>query len=234
MKQIRILNVVFDTEIAPYETPAFRGAVIQKVGLEHEFFHNHDNQALSGSAFHYRYPLIQYKRQRRKPAILFIEKGIDEAKHFFSNPDWTLHFASRQYQAAIASMDVKQYPIGVTDKEYQYTLRRWMGLNQKNYHQFKKLDDQEAQVQLLEKILPGHILGFAKGVGHWFERRFDLTINELLGVRTSSFEGVKIMTFDLRFSTNLLLPPIIGLGKGVSQGYGVVQFYREAETSNQN
>ena len=232
MKQVRTLNVAFDTEIAPYETPAFRGAVIQKVGLEHEFFHNHDNQAISGKAFHYRYPLIQYKRHHRKPAILFIEKGIEEAKHFFSQPDWTLHFANRSYQASIASLDVKQYPLGVTDKEQKYTLRRWMGLNQKNYQQYKDLNGLAAQIQFLEKILAGHILGFAKGVGHWFEQRFELTIDEMLGMRTSSFEGVKIMTFDIRFKTNLLLPPFIGLGKGVSQGFGSLNFYREPAAQN--
>jgi hypothetical protein len=43
MKNLRILQVAFDTEIQPYELPYFSGAVARKVGIEHEWFHNHDN-----------------------------------------------------------------------------------------------------------------------------------------------------------------------------------------------
>jgi hypothetical protein len=58
MKNLRILQVAFDTEIQPYELPYFRGAVARKVGIEHEWFHNHDN---TNGGTHNRYPLIQYK-----------------------------------------------------------------------------------------------------------------------------------------------------------------------------
>jgi hypothetical protein len=41
MKTIRILTVIFDTEIFPFETPAFRAAIIEKVGRENILFNNH-------------------------------------------------------------------------------------------------------------------------------------------------------------------------------------------------
>jgi len=69
MKKIRILTVIFDTEIKGYEIPAFRGAVVDKVGLENIIFHNH----LSGNTFLYKYPLIQYKVIRNNPAIQCID-----------------------------------------------------------------------------------------------------------------------------------------------------------------
>lgn len=61
MKQLRLISVTFDTEIAPYETPAFRGAVIEKVGYEREHYHNHNNDPEADIRYHYRYPLVQYK-----------------------------------------------------------------------------------------------------------------------------------------------------------------------------
>ena len=56
VKNIRILHVIFDSNIMPYEVPAFRGAIIKKVGQENILFHNH----LNGNGFLYKYPLIQY------------------------------------------------------------------------------------------------------------------------------------------------------------------------------
>jgi len=43
MKKLALLKVAFDTTIQPYEVSAFRGAIIDKVGRQHEWFHNHDN-----------------------------------------------------------------------------------------------------------------------------------------------------------------------------------------------
>ena len=133
MKPIRILSVTFDTEIAAHETPAFRGAVIEKVGLEHELFHNHNNDPQARVAYHYRYPLVQHKRWRRKPSIVFIDKGVDQAQHFFMQPDWRLDFAGRRFRP---------------------------------------------------------------------------------------FEEVGVLTFDLRFKVNVLLPGRLGWGGGVSRGLG--------------
>lgn len=216
------MSVAFDTEIAPHETPAFRGAVIEKVGIEHEYYHNHNNDPNAQVAFHYRYPLVQYKRQRRRPAIFFIERGVDEAQHFFTQPDWRLHFSGREYQASISDLKVRQYTLGVCDEPKYYRLRRWMGLNQKNYEAYMALEGITARTAFLEKKLVGHILAFAKGVGHYFERRFDLAILEILDARFRPFGGVQVLTFDLTFKADVLLPAYIGLGRGVSKGLGVV------------
>lgn len=222
MKQVRILSVSFDTEIAPQETLAFRGAVIEKVGLQQELFHNHNNAPDARVAYHYRYPLVQYKRQGRRPSIVFIDEGVGQAQHFFMQSDWSFDFAGRRYQAAVSNLNMRTYPLGVTATPHYYTLRRWAGLNQDNYEQFSRLESLAERARFLERILAGHILGFAKGVGHRFQRRFDVSIMEILNRQFLIIEGVKMLTFGLRFKANVLLPPSIGLGRGVSQGLGVV------------
>ena len=60
-KALRLLSVTFQSTIEPWELPQFRGAMAHKVGLEHEWFHNHNNEDPDKPKLHYRYPLIQYK-----------------------------------------------------------------------------------------------------------------------------------------------------------------------------
>ena len=116
MKKLRILQVSFDTEIQPYQLAAFRGAVAHKVGLEHSWFHNHDNE--NGGTFN-RYPLIQYKifndKGQMQPMLLCLEQGIEEAHHLFSQPEWSLNIKGQQHDLRIANLHVNQYTLNTWD-----------------------------------------------------------------------------------------------------------------------
>lgn len=234
MKELQIMKVVFNARIAAHETPAFRGAIIQKVGLDRDIYHNHDNNANSNKQYHYRYPLVQYRRDRNRPALVFIGQGIVEAGHLFAQPDWTLTFAGRTQAMSIADLQVRQHSFGVTPNEYRYyTVHRWQALNDANYQRYNQTDDLAARIQMLQQILTGHIISFAKGINYQLEQRFDLCITDILSTRINHYEGVKVQTFEARFKTNLLLPPFIALGKGVSLGFGEVRRWRE-EKNDQN
>ena len=221
MKRVAIMKVEFDAAISPNEVPAFRGAVIEKVGIEQEVFHNHDNEG-TGNGYHYRYPLIQYKALGGRPVVLFIDTAVSEAYHLFRQPSWELNFTRRQTLAKLVSSETREYEVGVIGQHQAYTLKRWQALNQDNYRRFQQLHGIAEQAKYLEGILAGHILGFASGLGIRFEKRFGLAITAIEQQRFRSFEGVKNLAFDIRFDANVELPPYIGLGKGVSQGFGVL------------
>ena len=42
--ELRTLSVIFDTYLEPWEIAKFRAAVSYKVGLEHEWYHNHKGE----------------------------------------------------------------------------------------------------------------------------------------------------------------------------------------------
>jgi len=86
-KKIRVLSVLFDTELRASEIPAFRGAMVEKVGKKEILFHNH-----LPDGFRYRYPLIQYKTLGRKPAIICIEEGVDQIHKYFEKTDWSIKY----------------------------------------------------------------------------------------------------------------------------------------------
>ena len=221
MPLIPIMRVDFDADISPAEVPAFRGAVIEKVGVEQEAFHNHNNEE-EGNGYHYRYPLIQYKALEGRPAILFIGDAVQEARHLFRQPDWELSFTRRRIRARLVGSQTREYEVGPAPAPRPYRLRRWLALNQDNHRRFEETRSLAERARLLERVLAGHILGFASGVGVRFEERFELAIVEIEQQLIRSFEGVRSLTFDVRFEANLLLPPYIGLGKGVTQGFGVL------------
>ena len=87
---------------------------------------------------------------------------------------------------------------------------------------------------MLERLLTANILSFAKGIGLYFDGQVITRITQLVEPRLQYYKGVKLMSFDAEFKTNVSLPDYIGLGKGVSLGMGtVVRKYRKTIEYNE-
>ena len=218
-KKIRVLQVVFDTEIKAYEIPAFRGAIVKKVGLENILYHNH----LNGNGFLYKYPLIQYKIIKRHPAIICVDYGVDEIHKFFENQDWSIKISDRWLDMKIEHLNMNQFTMNVWDKMFRYNIKNWIALNAENYQKYQELEGIVEQTQFLEKKLVGNILSFAKGIEWTVESKIKLNITKILDTRLVNLKGQKLMGFNLDFKTNIFLPNYIGLGKSVSLGYGNIR-----------
>lgn len=218
-----VLKVVFNAPISSREITAFRGSIIAKVGIAHELFHNHDNDETNNRRYHYRYPLIQYRQDAGKPAMVFIGKAVAEAYRLFSQPDWTLQFGHRSARPMhILQLHVDEHLFGISEEPYYYTLRNWLALNEKNVEQYMQTEDLKARISQLENILAGNIISFSKGVEYRLETRFELCLTQLNNIRPVHFENIRMMAFDVSFKANIILPPHIALGKGVSVGFGEI------------
>jgi hypothetical protein len=223
MTKLRLLSVQFDTPIDPWELPAFRGAVAAKAGLEHDMFHNHDNET---GGFHYRLPLIQYKQDRGLPMLVCLNEGIEELHHFFSQPDWTVILNGRKAPVRIHKLDVKQYTLGAWDKTFRYHLRDWIGLRDENYGQYTRLDGAVERLSHLQNVLQKQLDALLQQLDCTPERPVEVKIQQVQRERWVSFKGVKVLAFSLEFTANVALPNYIGLGKGCSMGWGVVKGLR--------
>lgn len=222
MKKIRLLSITFDNEIKPFEIPAFRGAIVEKAGRENILFHNH----LSGGAFLYKYPLIQYKTVGNKPCIICIEYGVDEIHKFFENKTWDIKISDRWLEMKIASLNMNQFTMQVWDKKFRYSIKNWIALNQENVKKYEELDGLSEKTVFLEKTLTGNILSMAKGIEWEVDKPIELKITAMKDTRLVNLKGKKMLGFNLDFSSNVFLPNHIGLGKAVSLGYGVVRHIR--------
>jgi len=226
MKKLRTLLIRFEQELPAWKTPAFRGAVIEKVGRDGILFHQHAGD----QEYVYRYPLIQYKSIQHKPAILCLGDGVDEIHKLFEKKSWVIYVNDEKYELVVEKLNLGNITINVWNNSYTYTLSRWLALNEKNYEVYKTLQSELDQLAMLEKILVGNILSFAKGIDWHVDREIKVRIHELKGVKKLTYKDAQLMGFNLVFSTNVYLPEYIGLGKGVSHGFGVVRKIREKKS----
>ena len=218
VKKIRVLNVTFDSEIRGFEIPAFRGAIIEKVGKENILFHNH----LKDDTFLYKYPLIQYKQINKKPAIVCIDYGVDEIHKFFENRNWDIKISDRWIEMKISRLDMNQFTMQVWDKLFDYSIRSWVALNQENYLKYIKLNSEDERISFLTATLKANIISFAKGIEWTVDKPIEIKIEKIKESKNVKIKGKSILAFDLNFGCNVFLPNYIGLGKSVSIGYGVV------------
>jgi len=222
LKKARTLLIVFDNEISSFEIPAFRSAVAEKAGFEHDAFHNHDPKG----GMIYRYPSIQYKRVRGKSAIFCIDEGVDALSAFFDRPSRSLSISGRTFDMKIHRMYLDEVIFQVWTQSFSYQLHRWIGLNPDNlttYNQLKARGDESGIKSLLSRVLIGNMIAMAKGI-HWdVDKKIELSVTEIVRVAKVSMKGVSLLGFDLNFTCNVFLPPNIGLGKSNSLGFGVVR-----------
>lgn len=227
-KSVQTLVVLLDKEISLKEIPYFRGCVVHSMEDANILFHNHwgDEQ------LRYRYPLIQYKRIGGKAAIVCVGEGTEVIGEFFSQTDFHFMVGERVVDMEIDHIDAKRTILQVWDSDFRYTLRKWLPLSSDNYRTYQSLEGIVEQCAFLQNILIGNILSFCKGVGITIEQEIKCVITQIMETRTYAYKGVKMQGFDVEFKSNVSLPDYIGLGKGVSLGFGMV--VRKYERKNDN
>ena len=219
MKRIRTLLVTFTNDIPANMVTAFRGAIIEKVGREEVAFHNH----ISDTKFVYQYPLIQYKTVYGQPAIVCLEEGVDEIHKLFEQRNWKIKLLGETIDLKVDRLDLKTTTLNVWDKYFNYSIYRWQALNDKNYKEYNNLQSLTEKISMLERILTGNILSFAKGIEWHIEQPVKLSISDVALERLNKMKDIQVAVLDIQFRCNVALPDWIGLGKGVSKGFGVVR-----------
>ena len=219
VKRLRTLLVNFSNDIPMHLITAFRASIIEKVGREEVTFHNH----LGDAQYIYQYPLIQYKIAFGKPAIVCLEEGVDEIHKLFEQRNWKINLLGESIELKVDRLDLKTTTLNVWDKKFYYRLFRWQALNEKNYREYNNLKSLTEKIQMLERILTGNILSFAKGIEWQIDQPIKLSITDVSLERLNKMKDIKVAVLDIQFSCNVSLPEWIGLGKGVSKGFGVVR-----------
>lgn len=197
--------------------PLFRGAIINLIGQSEELLHDH-----RGNGFRYSYPLIQYKVIEGNAAIIAINEGIRVAKSILPLMNSTIRLGQRHNNLTLDDVKYSTTIVTASDAFHSYTIHRWLPLNQENYTVYLYLEDATQRIEMLERLLVANIISFAKGVGVFIDTAVTLTIIDIKHVRQLKYKNIQMLGFDLLFKANVTLPSNIGLGKGVSLGFGTI------------
>lgn len=218
MKSTRLLTATFKNKISNEEIPLFRGAIVNTFSNNiSELFHNHQNEKLR-----YSYPLIQYKRINGYAAILGINEGADAVEQLATRNNFTCQLGYRKVKMEISSIKSEQIFISLCDTTQYYKIQKWLPLNSENYQEYQKIEGLAERVDMLNKILIGNILSFAKGINIHIHSLLACKLTRLENTGTILYKGIELMSFDAEFQTNINLPDFIGLGKSSSINKGVI------------
>ncbi len=224
MKRLKYLKVQFEGAIEAHEIPAFRGAIANKVGHEHILFHNHN-----GKQFRNAYPLIQYKRIGKQPALICLGEGVNEIHHYFEKDDWSIHLSERTLEMKINRLDMQQFTMQVWDKPFRYDLRNWIAFPRpEDWHAYQAIESLSEKLAVLERKIISHIISMAKGIGWDIQDTLICHIADAPQERQISIKGIPYTALSFTFSSNAFLPNYIGLGGKVSLGFGTVKQIRKS------
>lgn len=217
MANVAVLTFLTNTELSDNEIPFWRGAVIRMAGGDSLLFHDH-----CGDGLRYSYPLIQYKSIDGKASVVAVGSGTDEACKILRGLEGKVQIGRRSVSMLISDILHSFTDIRLDECLHRYEIRRWLPLNQQNFPVYNDLDSLSARCGMLERVLVGNILSFAKGLGIFLDGQVVAKIQDIQNEVQYKYKGVMMLGMDIVFSTNAVLPQYIGLGKGVSLGFGTI------------
>jgi len=183
---------------------------------DYPILHHHIEEA----GYVYSYPKVQYKIIGGTPVILGIEEGRDVLKKISDNIT-ELRLGHNIYRVENIQMNQRDAEFGNCRENYHYKfLTPWLALNPDNYQNFKKIGNWNERKIFLNNILIGNILSMCKGLNFVVDRR--LYVHSHLENVDAMYKRVSHIGFMGKFKVNFKIPDFLGIGKGVSQGFGTI------------
>jgi hypothetical protein len=166
---------------------------------------------------------IQYKLLEGTALILGIEEGTEVLKKI-SGDVTELELGKSKYKVESIQMNLMNAEFGPCRENNHYKfLTHWLALNPANYERYKEIRDWKEKKEFLNGILVGNLLSMCKGLDYVVDRK--LYVHSRLDDEKVEYKGVPLIGFTGEFRVNFRIPEFFGLGKGVSQGFGVVKAF---------
>ena len=166
------------------------------------------------------YPLVQYKILGTKAYLVGINEGAELLPLLIENLH-VITLGSTKYPIISRETTTRTMAVGVTRRMMYYQfISPWLALNPTNYRKYRTLNGWKERKDLVNRILIGNCLSLAKNLG--IRIPFRLFAHTHLDAVDVTFKENDLMGFVGRFKVNFQLPDLLGIGKGVSRGFGTV------------
>ena len=168
----------------------------------------------------YLYPRVQVKILNEQIHLIGINEGVDPVISLTKRLK-SLDFGNITFDVEHTDLDSASNQFKPSENLVHYKfITPWVALNHMTGGKYKLLTNQE-KPSYLNKLLGHNIIFLAKEVG------VDLTDDILTKVKVSSLlpkpvDDNKWSAFMGAFKTNFILPNYIGIGNGITRGYGAI------------
>lgn len=183
--------------------------------------HNH----FEDGSLRYAYPLVQYKVIEKVPHLIGLEEGSQLLTQLFLQID-EIQIEDQRYPVEHKQLQHQEYQLGIGSELYAYRLATpWMGLNQNNYNKYRQLPESEIS-PFLNRLLRNHLITFLKAMNCSLDQT--LLVQSQLHETRTQFKNQQMSAFVGTFTTNVEVPPGIGIGKSVARGFGSLLPYQHS------
>ncbi len=169
----------------------------------------------------YAYPLVQYKVLNKVPYLIGLNEGAELLIELFLKIK-EIKIEERFFPIYSKNIVNELSEVGIDTSLNEYKFQTlWMALNQSNFNKYINLLPGKEKKDFLEKILIGNILSFYKYMNYTANERIYVKLN--FNEKETLFKNRQMIAFSGKFTSNVLLPDYIGLGKAVSRGFGTIK-----------
>lgn len=176
-----------------------------------------------GNDSQYCYPLVQIKRMNGQLVFVGIGEGANNITGFFSTEKEAFIIDRQKMVLDIETMKAEKVLVQAWENTFTYSIQNYLPLSSDKYVEYQTITAQTGRIGFMEKNLKSNLLFFANSIGVQFDREIECVITELEEKAKVKYKNHPFVSFNLQFRTNVSLPDYIGLGLGVSQGFGTIK-----------
>ena len=178
----------------------------------------------------YLYPRVQVKVVNEKILIIGVGEGVDPVLQLTENIK-LLDFGNITFSVLEKNIEENKNVFEYNDELFTYQfLTSWAALNNNSWKIFKCLEKRE-KANFLNKLLSKNLAFIYNELNLNPPEKF-ISMIKVNSIEPSSIDDNKWGAFDGKFTTNLNLPNFIGLGNGISRGYGTLLNFTSSKLLN--
>ena len=166
------------------------------------------------------YPRVQVKILNEQIYIVGINEGVDSIKAIAKKMDF-LDFGNITFQILDNEIEEHQNRFQPVSKLIRYRfVTPWVALNQTTGHRYRYLNNAD-RVNFLNRLLGQNIVFMAREMGMELEENIFTKVT-LSSLFPRQVDENNWGAFDGEFRANFVLPNYLGIGNGITRGYGTL------------
>ncbi len=166
------------------------------------------------------YPRIQVKVLDEEIFIIGLNQGVDPIMKI-KDEIKELNFGDITFKVEDCDLEESAQLFNLTSNLIKYKfISNWVALNNSTNNKYQNMNDAN-RLEFLNKLLGENIVFLAREVGFDFEKNIFSRIN-ISSLEPISEDQKGWGAFQGEFHSNIILPNYIGIGNGITRGYGTI------------